>query len=77
MFMTVRREMVILMHCETVYIAKVWCLTLWRNGCSFCQPTRKSRVRIAQRHICVIVDYYVYTDIVIHVHDVRLYIKKC
>lgn len=48
LFMTVRHKIAILAHCEIVYIAKDYCLSLWRNGCCFGLTTRRSRVRNLQ-----------------------------
>lgn len=47
-FLTVCHNMAILTHRYTVYIAKIQCLSLWRNVCSFDLPTPRSRVRIQQ-----------------------------
>lgn len=46
--MTEHHNMAILTHREIVYIAVVWCPSLWRNGFRFYLSTCRSRVRIAQ-----------------------------
>lgn len=51
LIMTVRNNMAIQTHCETVYIANIGCLSLWRNGCSLNLLIRWSRVWIPQGRI--------------------------
>lgn len=51
LFMTVHHSMAILTHYETVYIAELCCLSVYRNGWSFVLLTCRSRVQILQRFL--------------------------
>lgn len=47
-FITVLHYMAICLRCETVFIANICFLSLWRNRCSFHLPMCRSQVQIPQ-----------------------------